>query len=88
MARYRLRLPIVGVERSSAGMRLVQIGAGEILIVPDTDQDRGLAVIAYQGMNVNVFIPDVTDRGDLIERIDVKPTASVVSIQHDERKVG
>lgn len=81
MARYRLRSPIIGVVRSSAGMRLIQIGTGEILIVPDADQDRGLIEVVYRGRNVNVFTQDVMDRGELLERIETKPAASVVSIR-------
>jgi hypothetical protein len=86
MARYRLRSPIIGVQRSSSGMRLIEIGAGEILIVPGTDQTGGLVEIVHRGKNVSVFIQDVADRGECIERIDVKPLGNVVIISARENK--
>jgi hypothetical protein len=81
MARYRLGSPIIAVELSSSGMRLIQIGAGEILIVPDPEQGRSLVEIVYHGRNVSVFIQDVMDRGECIEHVEVKAAAGAVSIR-------
>ena len=58
------------------------------MIVPDTDQHRGLIEIMYRGRTVTVFIQDVMVRGDMIERIEVKPAAGEVSIRPGERRAG
>ena len=65
--RYRLRLPILGVDRSPAGMHITHISSGEILSVPETDKKQGLVETIYQGRNVAVFIQDLNERA---ERVD------------------
>lgn len=77
MAQYLLKSPIIGVERSSSGMRLTHIGTGEIVSIPDDEED-GLVELVLRGKNVCVFVQDVADRG---ERIETKPAAGVVSIR-------
>ncbi|HEX5230578.1 MAG TPA: hypothetical protein VFW44_22860 [Bryobacteraceae bacterium] len=76
MLRYRLKCSIVGIERSSKGMQLIQIGSGEILLLPDGDREQGLMEIVFHGRNVSVFVQDVVERG---VRIDVKAVVGATS---------
>ena len=58
------------------------------MIVREVDQDEGLVEVLYRGKNVNIFIQDVMDRGELIERIEIKPAGSILSIRREEQKTG
>lgn len=69
MFSYRLKSAIVGVERSSTGMRVTNIARGTVLTLPDTDNDKesGMIEIVCQGRYVSVFLEDIRERG---ERVD------------------
>jgi hypothetical protein len=64
---YRLKLAIVGVERSSTGMRITNIARCTVLTIPDTDKETGMIEIVYDGRNLSVFLEDVKERGERVE---------------------
>jgi hypothetical protein len=73
MPSYRLNASIAGVEQSATGMRIVQIAAGEVLSLPEIEQDRGLVELVLPGRHVAVFAQDLRRRGS---RVDESPSGA------------
>ncbi|HTW66291.1 MAG TPA: hypothetical protein VME17_16825 [Bryobacteraceae bacterium] len=67
MAVYHLKSPIVGVEQSTTGMHIRRIGAGEVLTVPDTGQEKGLIEAVCRGQSVAIFVEDLMQRAEKVE---------------------
>jgi hypothetical protein len=65
---YRLKSAIVGVERSSTGMHITNIPCGSVLALPDTDKETGMVEIVFEGRNVSVFLEDIRERGEHVDR--------------------
>ena len=68
MIRYTLNHAIVGVQRSPAGMRIIQIASGEVLDLPELEKNTGLVDIVHGGRNTSVSVKDVVEHGELIDR--------------------
>jgi hypothetical protein len=64
---YKLKTPIIGVERTSVGMQVTPIPAGEVLNVPDTRKKSGLVEIDFHGRNLGVYIEDLRARAEIVE---------------------
>ena len=69
MVSYRLKSAIVGVERSSTGMRITNIAKGTVLTLPDTgnDKESGMIEIVYDCRYISVFLEDIRERGERVE---------------------
>jgi hypothetical protein len=65
---YRLKSAIVGVERSAAGMHITNIPSGWVLTLPDTDKETGMIEIVFEARNVSVFLEDIRERGERVDR--------------------
>jgi hypothetical protein len=65
---YRLKSAIVGVERSAKGMLTARIASGSVLNLPDTEQTRGMVEVVYEHRYISVFIEDVCERGERVDR--------------------
>ena len=67
MPTYRLRSAIMAVVRSRDGMRIDQISRGALLEIPDTERN-GIIEIVYDGRSMSVFLQDVRERGERVEK--------------------
>jgi hypothetical protein len=67
MPSYRLSASIAGVERSSSGLHIIQIAAGEVLTLPKIDRESGLIDLVFQGRNIAVFAQDLRVRTSPID---------------------
>jgi hypothetical protein len=63
---YKLKSPIVGIERSDAGMHITQIASGATLKFADASRESGIVEIEYRDRRVGVFVQDLRERSEQV----------------------